>query len=335
MGVVKVLRNCLALIPALALTGCVTEDFPECPNDYSLRIVFDRNMLYADAFASQVRSVDIKVFDHATGREVFRHSEAGSTLASGDWSVSLPVPPGSYDILCWGSMAEGDSFGYADPSAEILEHHNVILNTDDDGKSRSRLNNLYHGLLSGFTFTDNNDTGSIDPQTAVLSLTKNTNRINVLLHNLDGTELNESDFTITVKSANGEMAHDNSLRAKRWVEYSPWHVTPVISETDVTRAQVQSALSAELSTGRLMADADSRLEVVRESDGERIISIPLERNLLLYKGEFHSFMSDQDYLDRQDEYTITFILDKNNNWNRAAMICINDWATPPVQYQEW
>lgn len=46
-------------------------------------------------------------------------------------------------------------------------------------------------------------------------------------------------------------------------------------------------------------------------------------------------MTDREYLDRQDDYAITFILDRNNNWDKASMIYINNWATPPVQYQEW
>lgn len=318
----------------MPLTGCITEDITECPNDYGLQIVFDRNMLYADAFATQVKSVDIKVFDSATGREAYSFAEKGDALAAKGYRVALPLPPGSYDILCWGSMAEGNSFSYADPSADILEHRNVILNTEE-GISRHRLNNLYHGLLKGETFTDNNDTGSTAPQTAVIHLTKNTNRINVILHNLDGTEMHENGFTFTITSKNGEMGYDNSLAAGREVTYKPWHITPIVSETEELRQPVQSALSAEFSTGRLTDKSESRLEVFRTSDGERIISIPLEKNLLLYKGEFHSSMTDGEYLDRQDDYTITFILDKNNNWDKAAMIYINKWATLPIQYQEW
>ena len=335
------LRNSLlSLAAAMSLTGCIMEDLPECPNEYRLRLVFDRNMLGADAFASQVKSVDVKVFDPASGRMVYSYAEQGDALAADGYRVDLPVPPGTYDILCWGSMAEGESFGYANPSAAILEEHNVILKTDG-GISRSRLNNLFHGLATGVTFTDNNDSGSRDVQTATIRLTKNTNRINVMLHNLDGTELGENDFSFRITSKNAEMAHDNSLSARREVEYHPWHITPILSETEnsplsqTSRAPVQSAIAAEFSTGRLSESADSRLDIYRETDGERIISVPLERNLLLFKGEFHSYMTDQEYLDRQDDYTITFILDKNNNWNRAAMIYINEWATPPIQYQEW
>lgn len=318
------------------LSGCVYDDFKECPNEYSLRLVYDRNMLGADAFASQVKSVDIKVFDHTTGQQVYHHTEQGSALAASGYNVALPVPPGSYDILCWGSMAEGESFGYADPRAEVLEHHNVILNTEEGNVSRSRLNNLFHGLTTA-TFTDNNDRGYFVPQSATLYLTKNTNRVNIILLNLDGRELAEDNFDMTIASRNGEMAADNSLGAQRRVTFKPWSITPILSETDDgARAVTQSGLSAEFSLARLTATTSaSRLDVVRKSDGERIISIPLERNLLLYKGAFHSYMADDEFLDRKDDYTITFILDKNNNWNSAAMISINGWATLPIQYTEW
>lgn len=325
---------CISLAAASPLTGCITEDLHECPNEYELKLVFDRNMLFADAFASQVKSVDIKVFDSTTGTEVFHHTENGDALGTEGYKVTLPLPPGTYNILCWGGMDEGDSFVYANPAAEILEHHDVRLDTDND-ISLERLNNLYHGLLKDVTFVDNNDTGSMSPQTATIYLTKDTNRINVTLHNLDGTEMSQSDFIFTISSHNAKMEYDNTLNTTREVTYYPWSVSPISSDTGEPGDFVQSALAAEFSTGRLTENSDSRLEVLRVSDGERIISVPLERNLLLYKGEFHSSMTNQEYLDRQDDYTITFILDKNNNWNKAAMIQINNWSTPPIQYQEW
>lgn len=273
---------CISTMASALTGGCIREDFAECKNTYDLRLVFDRNMLYTDAFASQVRSVDVKVFDSST--------------------------------------------------------HSVALNTEN-GVSRRRLNNLYHGLSRGVTFVSGNSLGHDQAQTTTVYLTKNTNRVCVMLHNLDGTELDESGFTFSITSGNALMNFDNTLDPAGRVTYRPWHVTPIMLETETkseTKSEpVQSALAAEISMARLVPDGNSRLDVYRTDDGERIISVPLERNLLLYKGEYHSMMSDAEYLDRQDDYTITFILDRNNNWDRAAMIYVNNWATPPVQYQDW
>lgn len=329
---------CLSSIVSAMTAGCIREDFAECKNTYDLQLVFDRNMLYADAFASQVRSVDVKVFDSSTGREVYSFADSGAALPAADYRVALPIPPGTYDILCWAGMAEGDSFGYALPAADMLQQHNVTLNTEN-GVSSRRLNNLYHGLSRGVTFVSGNSLGHDQTQTATVYLTKNTNRVCVMLHNLDGTELDESGFTFSITSGNALMNYDNTLDPAGRVTYRPWHVTPIMLETEpkseTKSGAVQSALAAEISMARLVPDGNSRLDVYRTADSQRIISVPLERNLLLYKGEYHSMMSDGEYLDRQDDYTITFILDRNNNWDRAAMIYINNWATPPVQYQDW
>lgn len=329
---------CISTMASVLTGGCIREDFAECKNSYDLRLVFDRNMLYTDAFASQVRSVDVKVFDSSTGREVYSYADSGAALAQADYRVALPIPPGTYDILCWAGMAEGDSFGYARPAADMLQQHNVALNTEN-GVSGRRLNNLYHGLSRGVTFVSGNSLGHDQAQTTSVYLTKNTNRVCVMLHNLDGTELDESGFTFSITSGNALMNFDNTLDPAGRVTYRPWHVTPIMLETETkseTKSEtVQSALAAEISMARLVPDGNSRLDVYRTADGERIISVPLERNLLLYKGEYHSMMSDAEYLDRQDDYTITFILDRNNNWDRAAMIYINNWAPPPVQYQDW
>lgn len=325
---------CISTMASVLTGGCIREDFAECKDTYDLRLVFDRNMLYTDAFASQVRSVDVKVFDSSTGREVYSYADSGAALESADYRVALPIPPGTYDILCWAGMAEGDSFGYALPAADMLQQHNVALNTEN-GVSGHRLNNLYHGLSRGVTFVSGNSLGHDQNQTTTVYLTKNTNRVCVMLHNLDGTELDESGFTFSITSGNALMNFDNTLDPAARVTYRPWHVTPIMLETETKSEPVQSALAAEISMARLVPDGNSRLDVYRTADGERIISVPLERNLLLYKGEYHSMMSDEEYLDRQDDYTITFILDRNNNWDRAAMIYINNWATPPVQYQDW
>lgn len=327
---------------ASAFTGCVMDDLPECPNEYALKIRFDRNMLYADAFATQVKSIDVKVFDFDSGKQVYHFSDEGPGLADESYLVSLPIPPGKYNILCWAGMAAGDSFGYTTRAGDELPEFSVILN-DGAPESVKRLDNLFHGLLTGVEFTDNNAAGSFEPQIVTMPLTKDTNNINVMLHNLNGTPMDPDGYEMRISATNAEMDFRNSTAPSRRVRYSPWHVTPVshVKPGISGESTVQSALAAEFSMSRLMVPdkeagiSGSRLEVVRKTDGVTIISIPLESNLLLYRGQFHSQMTPQEFLDRQDDYQITFILDVNNSWDRSAMIYINDWATPPIQYQEW
>ena len=61
--------------------------------------------------------------------------------------------------------------------------------------------------------------------------------------------------------------------------------------------------------------------------------IPLIDYLLLIKGHYGN-MGDQEYLDRQDDYSILFFLDHGKNWYIAGGIYINSWAVVPPQNED-
>ena len=46
--------------------------------------------------------------------------------------------------------------------------------------------------------------------------------------------------------------------------------------------------------------------------------------MLLVKGHHNRAMSDQEYLDRQDEYNLVFFLDEGDRWINTT-IYINSW----------
>ena len=101
-----------------------------------------------------------------------------------------------------------------------------------------------------------------------------------------------------------------------------------------TRVQTTVAsLLFELSTGRLMADSKARLVVHRNWDDRDIIDIPLVDYFLLVKGHYGD-ITDQEYLDRQDDYSIVFFIDKHSNWYVAGGIFVNSWAVVPPQDSE-
>ena len=81
---------------------------------------------------------------------------------------------------------------------------------------------------------------------------------------------------------------------------------------------------AELTTARLVKDEKPRLTITNDR-GETVVSIPLADYLLMVKGYYGREMDDQEYLDRQDEYSLTFFLDQNYTWDDTRII-INSWA---------
>ena len=92
-----------------------------------------------------------------------------------------------------------------------------------------------------------------------------------------------------------------------------------------------ATLLFELTTSRLMADHEPVLTIHRDWDNRDVVRIPLIDYLLLVKGHYNESMSDQEYLDRMDEFNIVFFIDANSNWYTAAGILINNWTVVPPQ----
>ena len=80
---------------------------------------------------------------------------------------------------------------------------------------------------------------------------------------------------------------------------------------------------AELTIGRMRAEKSPILHIRNSETGEDVVRLPLAEYALLVKGYYRENMSDQEYLDRQDEYTMTLFLDEGE-WV-SSYILINSW----------
>ena len=81
---------------------------------------------------------------------------------------------------------------------------------------------------------------------------------------------------------------------------------------------------AEFTVNRLFMSNNPTLTVTERATGKTVLQIPVRDYALLVKGFYHEQMDDQEYLDRQDEYNMTFFLTGDNKW-LSTVIIINDW----------
>lgn len=164
-------------------------------------------------------------------------------------------------------------------------------------------------------------------------LTKDTNHVRVILQHLSGQDVDVEKFRFTIEDDNALYAHDNSLLEDETVTYRTYKTmsgTASVGKED-TRVliDVQGAI-ADLSVGRLMADHKRKmtLTITNTDNGATVARIPLIDYALLakdyYEEAYGHRMSDQEFLDREDEYVLTFFLDENMTWN-AASILIHSW----------
>lgn len=329
----------------IALAGCsfVNEDLPECTHSLKVNFNYDYNLKFSNAFHHEVKSVNVWAFD-SNGTFVWHGSAYGESLKSEDFALDSPLREGVYDFVSWCGLNDNDDFSlatYAPASKEELE---VKLNTLEDGAanvSHSFFKSLYYGSLSGYEYKPTPYINSVD--TVTIPLMKDTNNIRVLLQRYNGEEISAEDFEVMITIPDAWLAWTNDVMPQGpMVTYQPWGIEygtasmPDMTGQSGTITSVSSLLY-EFSSSRLMAGADATLTVRRTSDNADVIRIPIIDYFLMVKGHYENPdgtpLTDQQYLDRQDDYSILFFIDEHNEWYMGYGIYINKWAVVPPQNQ--
>lgn len=341
-GFGKIFIGC-ALAASILLTGCdlVRED-SDCVASYNVvKFVYDHNMKFADAFDHEVKRVMLFAFDHESGRLVKRIRTLSDNLDA-DNGMVLDVKPGDYDLLVWAGDYD-DSFLIAEGEegvSTLSDFHAYMRREQESGSAhvRRELASLYHGLVSvSLPYASPSR-----PNHITVPLKKDTNSVRVVLQQISGDPVNADDFNFYITDANGWLNSDNTLRGTETITYHPIHIKTGSVDINTnpedihvpgsnpasgrgvigTRSALTAAL-AEFSVGRLTTEADPILLITRR-DGSTVLSVNIRDYALLVMGQSNRAMSPQEYLDRQDEYNMTFFLDGDSRW-LSTIVVINDW----------
>lgn len=74
------------------------------------------------------------------------------------------------------------------------------------------------------------------------------------------------------------------------------------------------------------------LTIANKENGKTVARIPVIDYALLskdyYEEEYSHRMTGQEFLDREDDYVMTFFLDENNRWI-SSYILIHSWRVVP------
>lgn len=336
---IKAFISIAAVAIASALTSCdsmIYDDQGDCSVHYRLPITFTTNILDANAFASQVSNVTVYVYDDH-GNLALVKKESGNALRNPGYAMDLELLPGKYSMLAWcegNAMAENPtmfSIGGGDRPASISDLSATLPLNGTAGELYSNKNivPLFHGYLSDVECADTYGTITLP----VLNLMKDTNIINVIAENLEGTEIEPDALTVSIEASNSEMNWKNEVVGDEAFKYTPWSVTPLSSEKDTKADSTDpmTGLLAELTVGRLMVDRKPILVIHRKNDNTDIVRLDLIKYLCMVKGHYSGNYSDQEYLDRMDFHSITFFVDADLNWYTAAGLNINGWKVVPDQ----
>lgn len=331
---IKEMRMWMLLLVTLsmAMTSCdaiLGEDDVDCSVEYRVKFKYDKNMKFADAFANEVKSVTLYAFDE-DGKFAYQSTEQGDILSADGYSMLVEVEPGDYNLVAWGGLEGEESFAVPilKPGVSTLNDLNCKMNrehinraTDGSAYVSEDLKPLFHGQVTKQSFSR-----AATRQTVTVPLTKNTNNVRIILQHLSGENVDVSKFTFTINDENGLMNYDNNLLEDEKLTYYAWRTDSGTADIDPKDARATTSVGvaiAELTVGRLVEKNNPILTISNEK-GEKVLSIPLIDYALLVKGYYNREMTDQEYLDRQDEYNMTFFLDEDNRWASSSII-INSW----------
>lgn len=292
-------------IGALALTGLAACDYIHddtiAPCEYRLRFVYDYNMKFADAFQHEVNKAALFICDNK-GNFILRRDIEGTELKANN--IVMDLDPGTYYALTWAGL-DDKSYEWPEltPGKSTLEDIRVRTQRGADATQPNELEPLWHSLDTLVITGDRHEEKEI-------SLAKNTNKLRLVLQDTDGNCMDVRDFTFRITADNGYMDYDNSLLPDPVITYTPYHTANVdIAEGDslMGKSAMQTVAVAEMNTMRLMDAKNYRL-IVRHKNWEKdVLNVNLCNYLLLTQMEGHN-ISAQEYLDRQDEYSIVFFL---------------------------
>lgn len=301
----------------------IHEKLDTCPTGVRLRFVYDYNMEFANAFPSQVDCLTLLVYD-SDGNFIRKSTASKPETENEDWRMDMQLSPGRYILLAYGGMECQDaSFNFVtSPSQSSLENLNVELNsnllTSPLGKP---LHHLFYGRKELIVPEPGSGTGFVEE---TVYMVKDTNDIRIILANANGTPVNESDFTFSLTSDNTLLNYLNDVVPVGNTVFHPWTVGNVNIGV-LPDSEEATVAFAEISTSRLIYGNYYHLLVTNVNSEEPVLSLPLLKILLLLKSERFDYMGEQEFLDRNSRWNLTFFLAGDGTWLRTQIV-INDWV---------
>ena len=311
------LLHIICVVALFSSCDWVNDDLSDCPTGTWLKISYTYNILNVDAASTQVGDITIFAFDK-NGKYVDRLDVDSITLHQGYCMVKVPFPEDTYHLLIWGGASD-NLYQLPNLKAGQTERKslNISLACDEKNQSARKLNALFYSSLENITISE-------EYQVITAELVKNTNDFSCILQDENNLPLRKEDFAFNLESANGVIDYTNTPVGPTPVCYLPYR-----QEVSVTSEQIP-VIHARLNTLRIMKGDNTTLSIKHIPSGKIILHLPLTQYLLLSKiyPDNIGDISDQEYLDRQDTYTLLFFIQSSDTGipQLCPLMKVNGWT---------
>lgn len=354
----------LALTAALAACSAVEDDsLPPCPQGLDLSFTYSYNTERADMFRDHVGAVTVYLYD-GEGKflkdTLVTNTAAAAPLKAADYHLYWPLPVGQYQYVAVArqraesivSAKGADTFSTPQPQKgddiksllTTLAHADAPLtatgDADLDGRYAVRnqglpLDTLWHGMDTDPARTPRRPKAvsvAFEKVTKdTVQLVRDTKYISIALRNVDAKaeplEAADYDYRILDKG-NDRLAWDNELAST-----TPLLYTPYVTWTTSDRIGQTQALHADFMTSRLIwhddLHDDAVLSIRNKRTGQETVRINLPDYLSqgrIAPDYLLSGWSQQEYLDREYKYSLTFYL-VGGSWKYVELrVGVLSWA---------
>lgn len=313
------LKQLLCIVCALALASCSwVKDDDACATGFWLKLHYTYNILDVDAAPRHVKDAYVYVYD-AEGNFVKRIFATQADLKANNYRVRVEgIPEGDYQFVVWSGI--GNSQYSTTGDALTMEDFRLSLaeTGEESDEYSDELPALYYGYLGKVHYTELYTQHDVE-------LMKNTNQLACLVVSVSGnTEIDPEDYTMKVITDNSEMDVHNNLVSEDLVTYEPFGQEGVTFE-DSEFGTLQG-ITFNIMTLRLMSDHDCRIILEKKTTGEQLFDISLPEYIGMIGSLYTNLgepLSVQEYLDRQDFYTIVFYL--NGDLDQLIQLSVNSW----------
>lgn len=307
----------LAVVCLLAFSSCswVQDDEENCPYGFWLRLHYTYNILDVEAAPRYVDDVTVYVYDKE-GNYVTRIYTPHSELTANNYKVKIDgLNEGDYQFVVW-SGTGNSQYSLSGDTQSLLDFRLSV--TGAGGVCSEQLPALFHGYLPTVHYSKAHVIHDV-------SLTKNTNQLNCIIVSVDrNVILNAEDYAMSIVADNGVVDAFNGLATSAVTAYEAYEGGAM--EFDDPDYGTLHALRYNISTLRLLKERVCRIMLENKNTGQVVFNLSFPE----YMGKIGSFytnlgrpLSMQEYLDRQDFYTIVFFL--SGDLEQLLQLQVNSW----------
>lgn len=293
----------------------VKDDIDDCPFGFWLKLHYTYNILDVEAAPKYLMDAYVYVYD-VDGNYIKRVYVTRDDLTTNDYRVRIEgLPEGDYQFVVWSGI--GNSHYAVSGDTKTIDDFRLSL-VGAGGSYSGELSPLYHGYLQAVHYDDSYAQHDV-------ILMKNTNHLACLVVTVsDQTVLNPDDYSLTITADNGTMDAYNKIVPDATTTYEPFfRDSVIINDSDYGELH---GLQFNIMTLRLMANSNNRVVLKNTKTEQTIFNISFAE----YIGMIGAFYTNigrqipvQEYLDRQDFYTIVFYL--SGDLDQLIQLQVNSW----------